>query len=660
MSTRHPPTAAQIPPLPRGYTLVAILFVLGVGTIAVTRYPSYLVDTLLPAYGVAFLLWTIFAGLGMACLSLFKPTDPLGTGDSALHILAGFGLGGGLLSLVAFAFGQLGWLRPAALIGLLVLALPASLWAWRRLWLQRQQAGNTDISAFDAFDALVLGGSLLSAALWVGYGALPPVLYDSMVYHLALPQQYLLTGQLDIYPQHMMSAYPKLHELWLCFPLALSGPAATNAFTTLIGLSTVWGLARLAQRFGGPRAGRLALALALAIPLTGYLASDVKNDITLAFFELLALLLLLDDDRPLVQRLALAGLFAGFATATKYAAFAWGPGLILAALAVGRGRWKSTEFRRGVLLATLAGLAAALPYYLATWMASGSPLYPFLPDLFGTATGVDYTRVQAEIPHVGDHGLGMFLYHLFFNPFQIDGDHAVIGAGLLLLAPFLIFWRGLKHDGTRALLLMWVWQWIPILLFSTKIRFYPMLFLLPAVFLAVGLARAAQWPLWRRLGALLMAAVLLHGFALQLSLAEAFFPSGAEVLNGHLSSDDYLAANLPSFKAFQELQKLAKPTDRVVLDGERRFAYLDRPTRPVSPYQSTVIDRALANGTAPADVAALLHETQADWLLISLFERRRLHLAPLDEDWLKQLAVHLPLIWRDRNRLIFKIPNNSD
>jgi len=112
--------------------------------------------------------------------------------------------------------------------------------------------------------------------------------------------------------------------------------------------------------------GWLAAAIYLSAQSIALLAGWPYVDLTLAFFVLAAYVCIHD------QRFALAGVFAGFAMATKYTAAPAVLGLFL--LVLMRANW-----RRMLIFAGVAALCAA-PWYLKNWIVMGNPVYPFFFD----------------------------------------------------------------------------------------------------------------------------------------------------------------------------------------------------------------------------------------------------------------------------------------
>ena len=637
------------PPLPMGLPLVLLFAIAGLWLTA-KIYPSYLLSTTLLAY-LAALVWVgALAGSGARLLSLLL-------GERKADFLFGLAMGCGIAGLILFGLALSETLHPIAIDLLLILLWLLGLPAWKQ-WLSRPPWPKLGVlHELGIFGWATLGSAIVFGLLMLLYGSLPPVLYDTMVYHMALPEQYLIHQGLVALPNHLMSAYPKLHELLLTVPLLLGGPEAANAFTALLMLAAAGIVGRFGFRLGGPAGALAAFSLTLTLPLVVYLGSDVKNDVTLAFLELAALGVLVLHDELGPRRLLTVGILAGFAACVKYPALAFWPGLVLTWLAVdGRSALKKSSLNSALWGLVLA-LGVAFPFYLFTTITTGSPIYPSYPELFGTKTNIDYQALNREIQTINSaEDLSSFLYNIFFDPFKIDGDHAVLGTLMLLLLPFLSFLgRSDKRIG-KALFIAWFWQLVPLVLISTKLRFFPLFFLLPAAMIGAGAARAAlAWNGWRLLAGGIFLFGSLHTLGLQFALGDLFFPGALKLLSGEQPRKEYLESKLPGFLAFEKIQDLTRPNDTVLLDGERRFAYLNRPVIVSSPYQPCYLDMAFNAGMSADDTIQQMRRDKIKVVYFSDFERKRLGERPYPPEWLDALTSQLKLVWMDDQGKIFLV-----
>lgn len=601
---------------------------------ALAGFPVYPLSHQLPALLIALLALVAQMGLGHLILSRARLLAPGTTAHPLDALMSGLIACG----LIVWLFGKAGWLV-APLVWLLLVAGLAA--AWPLLRTLSATRPDTPEPAFSRRDGVFGAGALGGTCLLLAYASLPPTLYDGMVNHLALIEQYHLFAELVVYPAHLMSAYPVFGNLLGWAPLALGGPDAVNAFTGLLMLAAVWQVGRIAAGLGRTRAGLVAFALAVSCPLVVYLASDVKNDSALAFFQISALAVLVGPGSARRKTL-LAGFALGAALAVKYSTFAALPGFILAAWVLSPAVAPTSRLREIGWLLLVAGLVAA-PFYADTLRATGSPLYPGFPAIFGEAAGVDYAAMGREIQKVSSFGeLTSLPYRLFFDPFSIDGDHAVLGFAWLMLLPFAFLAPRAGDRRERALWWLLAWQLVPLVLVSTKLRFYPLLILLPPLLLGLRLARI-EGRLATRALAIPAALGLFHALALAFALGEIFFPGSARLMAGSLEREEYLRQSLPPYAAFETIREVTAPGGRVVLEGERRFAYLGRPVHEAaSPYERGLLTRLHAAGLSGEEAAVALRGAGVRAIYLGHAEGRRLGDAPLPAAFLAGLRRHCP------------------
>lgn len=292
--------------------------------------------------------------------------------------------GGGLIATAILIAGWAGVLS-APVLGLLLLAGAA---------VARRELAELPSLLARCGSALSAHAGVLSLAVFAAVGlflisqaAAPPADWDSLMYHLRVPGQFLERGRVYLPEDNPHTAFVQLaHMLYL--PLLAvgspSGPALLNACTALL-----LGLAAFAfcARFLGRATAEWTLALLWGSTLLVMVAITPRVDVTLAWYLFLAhyALLAARDDPSSRRFLYLAGALLGFAFGVKYHALAYALALspLVLWVAPSRAREAGPSLRRS--LRSLAGfglpaLAAAGPWWLKNWILFRAPLYPFLAE----------------------------------------------------------------------------------------------------------------------------------------------------------------------------------------------------------------------------------------------------------------------------------------
>jgi hypothetical protein len=289
----------------------------------------------------------------------------------------------------------------------------------------------------------------------------PPLAWDALIYHLLRAGRWVQTGSLEphLAPDawRYFEFYPVTGDaLWAWAMLPLHGDALLAPAGLLVWLSLLLGGYGAARTLGARE--RDAVLAALLTGLTpacvNYLTSASVNNTLLALFLLGVVFLgrLLRQPRP-ARALLLGGALGVGAGVQLYGAplllLAGGVVLVLA-LTRGRGspRWR-------IVGAFALAAAVAAPGYLRTWIATGSPLYPFSLSLAGRTLlpgNDDLMAIMRDPGPTPFHPLE-FVYRLFFIRLNDTWEHLNLGPGsaLVVLLGLAGAARLLRRRGQRVL-----------------------------------------------------------------------------------------------------------------------------------------------------------------------------------------------------------------
>lgn len=281
-------------------------------------------------------------------------------------------LGLGVLCIALLLAGMLGllspWLAWALLAGALAL-LRRHAWGWLAAWWGDGWA--TRVTSRFSVLVGVLCSVLLAAALVEA--SAPPIHFDALVYHLALPNQFASAGSIRLTPDNPFWGMPLGAEMLYTWGLLLGRSQTATVLGWMIGVVAVGGTIGLARRFGREAGWVGAGALLAGETAAATLGWGYAE--TLAMLEGLALVAVLESFRRerSLRGAALAGALAAFAIGAKYTA---GAALIAAAVVLvalnGLTRaWKP--------LGVFVGVAACgtAPWLFKNLVYAGAALFPF-------------------------------------------------------------------------------------------------------------------------------------------------------------------------------------------------------------------------------------------------------------------------------------------
>ena len=529
------------------------------------------------------------------------------------------GLGAGVLGLAAFALGLLGVLNAIALVAALAAlafaALPA-LYAVSRGANPRAltTAALSLLSSDTAIPTLFL---LLAAAYQFLVALGPTVFYDSLVYHLGLPDLYLRRGAFVPTPLNVYGGIPagvEMLYLWLLPLGGLGTPAQLLHFT--LGLLTAGTIVVIGKRFDRLETGLWAAAVFLLNPMVMLEMGRPAVELGWSFYLALSLLALMTttsaEDRP---GHVLAGLLAGFALGTKYQAAL----LLPAAAAFILQRYGRREGWKPLVVFGLTAVATAAPWGMKNIFFYDNPVFPmFGGTLFPAGAHIDLPAFLSSAHARSLADLRGFLFHLWTcaMPRETSEADGIMSLAALILLPVVLASR--QPDWAKRFLLVAAVLWIPMNLVSGLARFS-----IPAL---VPLSLALVAPLGMLSGT--ARRVRDAGAVVVFALCGLYVHSKTDallwsVLNGSIPAPTFLSHQrptypAPAFPAYQWANERLPPDAKLLLVGEPRGFYLDRDHETSSPYANQPLAVYAESATSGKDLRARLKAVGFTHILLNV------------------------------------------
>ena len=531
------------------------------------------------------LFWTAAWRLGSWVREFLKSAEP----TLAELILQELGLGAGALGLSVFALGVFGCLNGRLLIGILgALALAAL----PRLF---SAAQNFDRGALVAAAPELVNEEtalpLLFIAIVVLYQFLaamgPTLFYDSLVYHLALPDLYLRAGAIVPTPMNALSGIPSGIEMLYLWMLPLGGLGSPCQVLHLsLGVLASLAIVSIGKRLGHAAAGVWAAAIFLSSPMVLFEMGRPGVELGTSFYLALALLALIVYNRRQDDRgLFLIGIFSGLVLGTKYQNVILLPAV--AGYLLQRFGWR--DGWRPTVKVWLVAVALAMPWGLKNIVYYRNPVYPFLGGtLFPPSAMIDLPALLSPARNVGDifhhwNAFKDFARHpwSYAMPSEKSDAANVMSLFFVITLPFLLFLD--LEDDTRRLILFAAILWLPMNL-MTFIARYSIPTLVP-----LSLIAALALESFSRRYALARYAATAIVFALGALYAHNYAdPQLWAVLSGRLDEKQFLSHShpiypMPPFLSFNWANEHLPRDAKILLVGEPRSFYLDRKSVTSSP-----------------------------------------------------------------------------
>jgi len=544
---------------------------------------------------IATLVVVAWWGLGSAILRCVVSSRELGSRalDWAIRCL----LGAGVWSTFWLFLGLVKLYRAPVAVGALALGLALAVLAWRReepVFVAKGPRPWPEISLI----ALVTGLTLVAALA-------PPTANDALLYHLAMPKAYAAAGGM-VQVEYSMASYftlgVEMHALWSMLLGGVVSPrtaeaaagATLFAFAPLTVLATYgWARARALDRTWSA----LAALMVAAIPSVYFVAAGQGVDVAMAGYAAVAIFAVGRWWTTLETAwLRLMAVAVGAALSIKLTAVALVVPLVLVvlfrALRLERSKAGGTTSAGAAAAMGLCALGAggllASPWYIRTWVWTGSPLFPFYSTLWpGEAPGWDAGRAQLLDSLISLYGRSSSLLDYLLSPLYVSvlaqpelprGYEGVLGPAFLLGLPVVAWAFRRKNFDTepRLAALVAAAMFVLWLMGSQVIRY-----VLPAMpALAVAIASAGAGAAWGPGGARLFRGLLLAAAAANALVVIAWFAELnplAPVLGGE-SRDRFLARRLDYYPYYETINRATPDDARVwLVNTTRDTYYLERP-----------------------------------------------------------------------------------
>jgi 4-amino-4-deoxy-L-arabinose transferase-like glycosyltransferase len=308
-------------------------------------------------------------------------------------------------------------------------------------------------------------------AVWVFFGGLlafplvlaaaePPLYWDALTYHLAVPHEYAAAHGFVYLPYNTYSSMPLGGTMFYLWGILWDGLTCANAsyfVVSLLAVAVAYRLARLwlAQFYAAAAAALIFFSPVFFVVMPG---AHVDHYAILYAGAALYFYFAPGEDGEARRRRWAVGIFLGATLAIKYTSIyvlgAFVP-VFIYDLARRRLRWREAA----VILAV--AFAFVLPWLIKAYVERGNPVFPLLYGVFG---GRDFSPEQARrlIAWQYNIGAGRAWYDYLVLPYRIsvtaDLDyHAFAGVYLPFLVPLAVLGIFLFRRAGRLLAFAWVY-----------------------------------------------------------------------------------------------------------------------------------------------------------------------------------------------------------
>ena len=556
------------------------------------RIAAYLPQLAFSAVFCAFAL-----AVGGILMNAVSGAENLDIGDLDWFCFS-LGLGFGALAMLTLGLGFLGLYNKYAVFSLLGLGLLAGAVRFQRDLYARVKGTLTEVRGlrFKGFDRFLLLLLFLFAATSFVWALSPEIFFDSLVYHLGVPNFYLQEGRIAAMPSNICSGFPLLVQMLYTAGIIISDDVLAKLIHFSIGLALCGALFAVGRRYVSATVGLLSCVVFLSMPMVGMNLATSGMDVASCWFTLLAAYALLlfsarekgPEPRLFDRTLLLAGIFAGLACGTKYQAlFTVISGfavLVYAHFSAAERGDTKVAAGQALFYGAVAGLVF-LPWPLKNILFHGNPLYPFFGKLFGgqqvdpvkwnILLGDGFSRsMKATFSNWNE--FRHFLFHPWYLTFNGMGNADFIGPFILTSLPLAAFFR-VKKPALRHMAVFVAAMWLLWCVSTSMPRFFLQGLTVFSVLLAALITAGNKYMKWL-FQVLLVAASC---YCLQWLNTIEDSQDGWRVVFGLQDKETYLShqhSTYPSayYPAVKYMNTGLPAESKVLFAGETRAFYCNR------------------------------------------------------------------------------------
>ncbi len=467
-------------------------------------------------------------------------------------------------------------------------------------------------------------------------GALgPETFYDALVYHLALPQAYLLKHAIFPTPHNVFSGVPFNIEMLYGLGLAIGGEGLAKLIPWGISIAILGLIALWARRFADAKVGLLAALFFYSCPMVSSETWYGTVDLGWCFFSFLTIFALIigleNAETPKINWIVLAGIFAGLTMGVKYNAFS----ILAVALLLlffkriweQKQNWRRTKTESGLFV--LAALIVVLPWLLKNFYFYRNPIFPFFHELFN-AHSSDVPDWRGVLQDAGRELRPVFTTMAGFvdflaGPWSRSWDVRTldsIGVASLACVPALCL-ADWKKSSPYRLLLVALMVGLALASLSSRLPRY-LIFVLPFLAIAVATPLASE----KRVGVLSrvfpLAVILACGINCCQIFNSWFELGGWVVVSGQKTKAEYLQRSHPGYPtpyyAAAEFVNLLPMNVKILFLGESRGYYFLRDTVLCSVFISDPFVAAVNGASSPEQVRDYLRNAGITHIFINWWE----------------------------------------
>jgi 4-amino-4-deoxy-L-arabinose transferase-like glycosyltransferase len=346
--------------------------------------------------------------------------------------------------------------------------------------LRDERQGQAEKSAMQSIDSPFMTALkvifVISICLYLVQVFSPPLNYDSLAYHLAIPKIYAQEHHVSCIPHNVYANFPMTMEFLYVLGLLLRGDILAKMMHFFMGILTALAIYSFSKRYFERKTALVASLIFYNIPLVGLLSGWAFNDLMLTAYEFLAVAAIANwflSNQPKEENwLWASAIFCGLSIGTKYPALLFLLPFSLLAIVIklmgqacltptsektnnpvgdGHARPANKVAQKGnsyaikkLALFLLITLLVASPWFIKNAFYTHNPVYPFFYGFFNKVFGDPGGGIFDTQRFMKHHRPQNFQAGQIFTLLWRTNMDNKIGPAFILFLPLLLFIRPVK------------------------------------------------------------------------------------------------------------------------------------------------------------------------------------------------------------------------
>lgn len=389
---------------------------------------------------IAIALWIIAVSIGIG-LFFIKYLKVI-TEKSDEKFIFSIGIGFIFLTYLTFGFGVVGLLYKSVFYASLTLLSVILFFQLREGKLSFKPDIERSISS-----VILLVAIATTIFINLAMSLSPELFYDSLVYHLAIPQYYILHHKIVDMPHLFFSHFPVNMGMLYVLGLILNGDVLAKLLHFFMGIFSIISIYVFSKKYFNKKIGIMAAAIFYTMPMVAMCSWNTGTELALTFYQILGFFAICNyfyAENRSIKWLILSGVFSGMACGIKYTGvFSLVAIIILLIIKLSAEKAVFKDIAKKVIIVGFVSTLLISPILVKNYIYTKNPVHPYLSGIFERVGISDdkMTILMGETKKRGDFKIGEYLKLPWDQAMKGNSSESFSGFVFLLFLPLLLIFR---------------------------------------------------------------------------------------------------------------------------------------------------------------------------------------------------------------------------